>query len=110
MARTTYVLRDGTLIEKHLAPPQSGVFHIISDTMDAVAHPCTGKLMDSKSAFRRVTRAHGCLEMGTDAPRQERARAYDSRGLRDDIRRAIANPDRRPAMGEHHLRTAERWA
>lgn len=39
---------------------------IISDTMDAVAHPCTGKVYDSKSAFRRVTKEHGCEETGND--------------------------------------------
>lgn len=97
MPRTTFVWRDGALIEKHLAPPQSGVFHFISDTMDAVAHPCTGKLMDSKSEFRKVTRAHGCIEMGNDAPTSAPARGYDSGGLKQDIARAFHNPDRRAA-------------
>ena len=36
------------------------------DHMDATVHPATGLLMDSKSEFRRVTREHGCVELGND--------------------------------------------
>jgi hypothetical protein len=34
--------------------------------MDALIHPCTGKLMDSKSEFRKVTRAKGGVEVGNE--------------------------------------------
>lgn len=39
---------------------------VISDSMEAAAHPCDGKVYDSKSAFRKVTKAHGREEMGND--------------------------------------------
>jgi hypothetical protein len=69
MAKTgTWVYRNGRLVSKHLAAPRvSGrVRGVISDTMDALIHPCTGKLMDSKSNFRRVTRAKGGVEVGNE--------------------------------------------
>lgn len=71
---TTYVMRDGRLVEKHLAAPLSADprVHVIGDVMPAMRHPITGALMDSKSEFRKVTRAHGCIEVGNDtfAPRK----------------------------------------
>jgi len=36
------------------------------DSMDATRHPCDGRLYDSKSTFRRVTREHGCVEIGNE--------------------------------------------
>ena len=42
---------------------------IIGDHMDAAEHPCDGKLYESKSAFRRVTKANGCVEVGNDPQR-----------------------------------------
>lgn len=89
---TTFVLRNGALVEKHLAPlSTSGPQRHISDTMGLTWHPATGKHLDSKSAFRRMTRDSGCREVGNDVParptrapirlsKQERAR---------DIKRAI---------------------
>lgn len=37
------------------------------DGMDALVHPATGETFDSKSRFREVTRAHGLVEVGTEA-------------------------------------------
>lgn len=37
---------------------------IHTDSMPMLEHPCDGKFYDSKSEFRRVTRAHGCEEVG----------------------------------------------
>lgn len=39
------------------------------DTMGEVQHPCTGEYISSKSEFRKVTRAHGCVELGNDPAR-----------------------------------------
>lgn len=60
------------------------------DTMEAVQHPCDGRLYDSKSAFRRVTKAHGCVELGNDAQRMaEREKPKpDRRSIRDAVRKA----------------------
>lgn len=41
---------------------------IISDTMNAAVHPANGMVLDSKSSFRKVTKAHGLIEVGDQAP------------------------------------------
>lgn len=67
--RTTYVYRDGKVIEKHLAGPRHAASvapNVISDSMAPIKHMATGKVVDSKSAARAMTRAAGCVEVGTD--------------------------------------------
>jgi len=61
--------------------------NIISDDMDALRHPVTGKMSESKSAFRAMTRAAGCRELGNDAP-TEPAKSVPDRTRRNDIQRA----------------------
>lgn len=71
---TTYVLRNGELVEKHLAAPierHDGPM-VISDTMRAMVHPCNGKIYDSKSLFRAETRARGLVEVGNEVQRDTR--------------------------------------
>ena len=64
---------------------------IIRDSMDALVHPATGKRMDSKSEFRRVTRAHGMVELGTDATCQttQTTNTQDEKRLTSDIAEAF---------------------
>ncbi len=64
--------------------PNKGV---ITDSMDAKVHPITGKLMDSKSEFRKVTRAHNCEEVGTEKLKDRRV--LDLPPIKEDIARAI---------------------
>jgi len=59
---------------------------VISDSMDALWHPADGRKYESKSSFRRVTKAHGCEEVGNE--RQVDRRRIDQ-VTRDDIKRAI---------------------
>lgn len=91
--REIYVYRAGRLVPKHEAEPRDTgrpAVAVISDTMPEMRHPITGRLMDSKSQFRRVTRAHGCVEVGNDQQRDTRKlTGFDSRTRREDIRRAI---------------------
>ncbi|MBX8825255.1 hypothetical protein [Ochrobactrum sp. SFR4] len=42
---------------------------VIRDEMPDTEHPCTGQSYSSKSAFRAVTKAHGCIEVGNDSSR-----------------------------------------
>lgn len=49
-------------------PPARGAFScpmVISDTMDLTEH-VDGRFYDSKSQYRAVTKAHGCIEVGND--------------------------------------------
>lgn len=56
------------------------------DTMDALWHPHTGQLMDSKSAFRAVTKAAGSEEIGNEVQKDTRSVEGPSR---DEVGRAI---------------------
>lgn len=46
--------------------PEPVAPYVRGDSMRALEHPCDGKFYDSKSAFRAVTKAHGCVELGND--------------------------------------------
>jgi hypothetical protein len=106
MARESYVFdrATGQLVDRdeyyarQSAPKRSGLAcpMVISDTMDAVQHPCTGKFMTSKSAFRAETKAHGCIEVGNDPARlrpRQRPKA-DRKAIRDSIAKARARYSR----------------
>ena len=88
---TTYVIRDGELVEKHLAEPIDA-FHYISDHMEPLLHHAAMRRIDSKSEFRRETKAHGCVEVG-DAPNYGAKRLFtpklDNRQRKEDIHKAI---------------------
>lgn len=55
-----------SLIPVEEACKPAGKVHVIQDSMDPTWHPCTGETMDSRSQFKRVTKAHGCIEVGND--------------------------------------------
>lgn len=90
-----YVLRDGVLVPKHLAGPKhksDPATYIISDTMEPVKHMGTGRVLDSKSEFRRDTRAMGCEEVGTDPAIKRPPPRYrpDINDIATDVRRSLA--------------------
>lgn len=97
MAKTgTYVIRNGRLVRKENAAPLVEAFgtapFVISDTMDSTRHMADGKYYSSKSEFRRVTKAHGCLEVGNETAylNKPRARVKLDKGKRiHDIKQAI---------------------
>ena len=81
MARATFVLRNGKLVEKRHAAPLRSI-HVIRDEMGATVHMADGKTYTSKRKFRDATRRAGCVEVGNEAltvkpvemDRSERAR------------------------------------
>lgn len=90
--RGTWVMRNGRLVRKERAAPlnvSSAAVYVISDTMDPVKHMATGRMLDSKSEFRRDTKAAGCIEVGNDpAALRERPRPVPQ-GVHMDVKRAI---------------------
>jgi hypothetical protein len=77
---TTYVYRNGKLVDKRYAPPKEGkhgqASFVISDEMAETRHMADGKYYTSKAKFRQATRAAGCVEVGTETqtllkPRQQ---------------------------------------
>jgi hypothetical protein len=104
MARATYVLRNGELVEKHLAAPlhaspsDLGAPQVIRDGMEPTFNHATGRLYDSKRAFERDTRRAGCVIVG-DERRPEHQPARRPAGLDRpgaDIKRAIEQLKGRP--------------
>lgn len=91
---TTYVFRNGRLVEKHLAEPlnygQSAPY-VIGDIMEPTRHMADGNYYSSKSKFREVTKAHGCVEVGNDPAisRPRKPIPLSSERRREDIRRVI---------------------
>jgi hypothetical protein len=97
MARATFVLRDGQLVERHRAPPppQAGrrlgrAPAIRADGMDAIRSMADGRMYDSRSAYYASVRRAGCEIVGDDVGGFSRPPGYDQSGIEEDIKRAIA--------------------
>lgn len=64
MARTTYVIREGVLVEKRFAPPTGVGPYVRADGMDATECPADGRIYDSKSAYEAAVQRAGCYILG----------------------------------------------
>lgn len=63
---TTYVIRDGKLIEKWRAPPlHSDAFQIMSD-IQPYQSMIDGHMVTSRSEHRTHLRDHNCIEVGNE--------------------------------------------
>lgn len=73
----TFVLRNGALIEKHLAPPRAGgrSAHVLSDI--APFKTQDGTPITSRAALRDYERANGVRQVGTDWTGSERPPFWD---------------------------------
>lgn len=100
MPRATYVLRDGALVERHLAAPlrtpaRSGLPrpYVINDGCEFVSQ-ADGQVYTSKSRYRSDLKARGLVEVGNDSSWQSAPAAPDPVGLlppvEQDIKQAIA--------------------
>ena len=63
---TTYVYRNGKVVQKRGRSAVAGSIYVIRDEMEPTRHMATGEYMTSKSKFRQATRAAGCIEVGTE--------------------------------------------
>lgn len=65
---TTYVMRNGELIEKHLAPPKSGALQLTHGVMPDIRPFLTqdGKEISSRSGLRAYEQANGVKQIGND--------------------------------------------
>lgn len=72
MSRGVWVIRDGELIERHLASPLNRRFGegpmVISDCMDRTLNHADGRYYDSKRAFEKGVRRAGCEIIGNEKP------------------------------------------
>lgn len=75
--KRTYIWKDGRMVEA--VPNRSSHFHhVIGDEMPPTEHPCDGKVYDSKSTFRKVTRFFGCEEVGNDLLSKQQRKPVDT--------------------------------
>lgn len=93
MIRATYVIRDGVLVNKAVATPlhceASRAPGYISDHMDPTQHMANGRIYDSKSEFRKATKAAGCIEVGNERLKPFSPPKLDRTQRAMDIKRAI---------------------
>lgn len=93
-----YILSDGRevyrRVEQYCEPKRSDLPTpmFIRDDMPETEHPCTGQAYNSKSSFRAVTKAHGCVEIGNDSSRFNvpDRKAPDRQGIRNSLQKAAA--------------------
>lgn len=95
MARETYVFRNGELIPKHLAPPLNAPagrgLQVIKDIEPYRNIAVDNKVVGGRRQHRDMLRAHGLVEMGTDAPTKV-PRAPENRvdrGLVQELKRVM---------------------
>lgn len=99
MARLVYrpnhpQANENGMVDINLTEPK-GVdpkFYVIGDEMEPTRHMATGAYLTSKSEFRKMTRAEGCIEYGNELPTLTKPRKrieLDRRQRRDDIKKAI---------------------
>lgn len=87
MARTTFVWRDGAVIERSQTAPSPWAPSIRPDGMDAIECPADGRVYDSKSAYYAAVDRAGCAILGS----QERppARRAEPPPVRDTMKRVL---------------------
>jgi len=88
MRRIYHWDREQRQFVEHRPAPRVQTHYIQTDTMAPARHPATGEMMDSKSAFRRETKARGLTEVGN---------AYERTPYREPVPQF---PDPIPVMRE----------
>jgi len=63
--------------------------YVISDSMQPLKHMGTGRILDSKSEFRKETRSSGCIEIGNEQSKPRIPIQLDRRERKEAIRKAI---------------------
>lgn len=92
---TTFVFRDGKIVDKETglpvesSPISFAAPHVIRDAMDATVHMADGKIYESKSAFRKATKAAGCVEIGDHKFKPRAPIKMDKRERVDAIEKSI---------------------
>ena len=91
MARARYVWRDGKLIERgsqeDIDTAPKGPM-IISDEMEPTRNPIDGRIYESRSAYYRVAKERGYLEVGNE--KLEPPKREESAKQKEQRRRDIA--------------------
>ena len=63
--------------------------YVISDDMEPLKHHATGKMISSKRAFSKETRAAGCIELGNEPIRPREPVRLSKQARREAIQRTV---------------------
>lgn len=63
--------------------------NVISDNMEPTKHHGTGRVIDSKRAFSKETKAIGCVELGNEPIKPRQPILLDRGARREAIRKTI---------------------
>lgn len=67
MTKRTYVLRNGQLVEKHLAAPLQDVnAPMVMGDLKPYQSMVTGEIVESRSRHRQILREHRLVEVGNE--------------------------------------------
>ena len=96
MARQSFVIRDGQLVEKHLAAPHplagrrlGRAPYIRTDGMDPLVSMADGRTYDSRSAYYDSVRQAGCEIVGDDRGGYGPTPTYKPEGVGEALSRAF---------------------
>lgn len=105
--RGSWVYRNGELVEKggpkdirpQFARSDLPCPMLVSDAMDAAEH-VDGRFYTSKSEYRKVTKANGLIEVGTERPQPRKRPPVNDNAISDAVDKAVADYSngRRPAV------------
>lgn len=79
MSRTTYVYRDGKVVDKATAAPlpsRSRSIHVLSDISEFVS-PVDKSVISSRSTLRAHNKRHNVIQAGNDPSLYRQPKAYE---------------------------------
>ena len=100
---TTYVMRNGRLVDKAKAGARRGsgaAPSVISDEIPETRHMADGKLYTSKHKFRQATRDAGCVEVGNETSTLLKPRGHGTMPTREQRRHDIRTQLRQMLHGQ----------
>lgn len=89
MTRKTYVMREGKLVEKHLADPVSSVAPTVMGDIQPYQSMITGEMVTSRSRHRDILRQHNCIEVGNETKYLKAKPVAPPPGLKDHVIQAV---------------------
>jgi len=89
VTRTTYVIRNGELIEKSKAAPLHGDAPFVMGDLQPYQSMVTGEMVTSRSRHRSILREHNLIEVGNETKYLKSKKPAPPPGLKDQIIRAV---------------------
>jgi len=90
MTRKTYVIRDGQLVEKHLAAPLNEInAPSVMGDIQPYQSMITGEMVTSRSRHRAILKEHNCIEVGNETKYLKPKPIAPAPGLKDKVIQAV---------------------